>query len=115
MDFIDQLKASALVTRAFLMSAVLSSSVLASTRAHAQRRRPSGRVAMIRGELSYASEAIPPELIVCAEDLKTGNVMCRRTNDKDRDYDLTYELTVPPGSYFIYATLPYDAEDNLGR
>jgi hypothetical protein len=64
-----------------------------------QRRRPAGRAATIRGELSYPSEGIPPEMVVCAESLKTGNVICKGTDDRDRQYDLRYELTVPPGSY----------------
>ncbi len=80
--------------------------------ANAQRRRPSKQAAIIRGELSYPSEGIPPEMVVCAENLKTATVLCKGTDDRNRQSDLRYELEVPPGSYFIFATLPYDAEDN---
>jgi hypothetical protein len=87
---------------------------LLSGQVQLQRRNPTGRIAVIKGELSYPSEGIPPELVVCAEDLRTASVTCQRTNDRDRRYDLTFELRVPPGSYFIFTTLPYDAEDNKG-
>ena len=80
--------------------------------AQSQRRRTAERPATIRGVLSYPSEGLPPEMVVCAENLKTANVLCKGTDDRDRQYDTKYELVIPPGSYFIFATLPYDAEDN---
>jgi hypothetical protein len=98
----------------FIFTYVLMASCLLTMSASAaqpQRRRPAGRAATIRGELSYPSEGIPPEMVVCAESLKTGNVICKGTDDRDRQYDLRYELKVPPGSYFIYATLPADSAD----
>jgi len=103
------LKRSNLFTSLLLLIVCLC----ALNEAHAQRKKPSKRTAIIKGELSYPGEGIPPELVICAENLKTANVLCRGTYARNRQYDLRYELEVPPGSYFIFATLPYDSEESM--
>lgn len=54
----------------------------------------------IVGPVSYPSEGIPAEMQVCAETLQFQKVVCVPTENA------SYKLTVPPGTYFVYAHLP---------
>jgi hypothetical protein len=71
------------------------------------------QTAILKGELSYPSEGIPPEMIVCAENLKTGDTHCTNKQIESRAYatGFGYELDVPSGSYFVFTTFPHDSEE----
>jgi hypothetical protein len=66
---------------------------------NAAREQPS---ATITGELSYPSDYIPPDMVVCAEDIATGNPSCdsRTYEEAGRRF---YRLSVPAGRYRVYA------------
>lgn len=62
-------------------------------------------VGIVRGSLSYPSARIPSQK-VCAEDgLKTVEFCTQTADGAD-----AYALTVPEGSYYVYATGPDDKE-----
>ncbi|MEX0895332.1 MAG: hypothetical protein WDZ94_00135 [Patescibacteria group bacterium] len=63
----------------------------------------------ITGSLSFPSEVIPP-MIICAETLESDDEFCTEdTIENDRfEYELGYEITVPVGQYYVYASLPND-------
>jgi hypothetical protein len=65
-------------------------------------RIPEPRPATITGELSYPSDYIPEDMRVCAEDvaLRKRNCDARFTTRNGRRL---YTLTMPPGSYLVYA------------
>ncbi len=62
----------------------------------------------IEGSLSYPSEFIPPDMVVCAENLATRQRHCTNHHLKGKKYRYGegYRLRVPPGDYHIYAYLP---------
>jgi len=59
-------------------------------------------LSVISGSLSYPSDYIPNDMEVCAKNVETGKTHCDAEitvgNDTRR-----YALTVPPGSYHVYA------------
>jgi hypothetical protein len=63
---------------------------------------------VIEGSLGYPASGIPPDLYVCAINVSTDQEFCthERLTDPRFLYDVGYELTVPAGSYQVYATLP---------
>lgn len=66
-----------------------------------------GSMGIIRGSLSFPSEGIPSALMVCAEEVKTGQrhcLPCTKTGSGDICAP-AYELSVPAGEYFVYAEL----------
>lgn len=64
----------------------------------------------IEGMLIYPSEGIPPELFVCAESIEFGETYCtdqRAMLPAGGQASIEgYRLPLPPGRYFVYATLP---------
>lgn len=62
----------------------------------------------IEGSLSYPSEGIPTNMMVCAETLQAVKVLCTSTQLKDPkfQYGVGYNLEVTPGSYYVYAQVP---------
>jgi hypothetical protein len=97
----------------FLVILAIYTLCLRSNIAQTERRRPMKHTAILKGELSYPSEGIPPEMIVCAENLKTGDTYCTSKQIESRTYatGFGYELEVPAGSYFVFATFPHDSEE----
>jgi len=71
---------------------------------------PVSSTATISGSLSFPSETIPP-MSVCAENLETSEEICtsERIEDERFTFRVGYKLTVPPGSYHVYASIPNDS------
>ncbi len=71
---------------------------------------------VIEGSLSYPSDFIPPDLIICAENLATHKLYCthKHLKAKKYQYQVGYKLTVPPGAYHVYAYLPDPAKYGAG-
>lgn len=64
---------------------------------------------MIEGSMSYPSEGIPEEIIVCAENKTKPEVICtnQRISDKKYQYGTGYKLEVPAGeTYYVYEKAP---------
>ncbi len=61
----------------------------------------------IEGSLSYPSEVIPENMVVCAQNIVSNETAC--TKDKVQDdkftYGLGYSLSVKEGKYQVYAYL----------
>jgi len=66
---------------------------------------PSG---VIEGSLSYPSEFIPDDMVICAENVATKKIYCTNNHLKAKKYQykVGYKLTVPPGDYHVFAQLP---------
>lgn len=62
----------------------------------------------IEGSLSFPSEGIPENMMVCAETLEGDIKECTNSHIKDAKYEYGegYRLNVPPGTYFVYALVP---------
>jgi hypothetical protein len=71
---------------------------------------------VIEGSLSYPSEFIPPDMTICAENLATKKISCtnRHLKAKKYQYQVGYQLAVPPGDYHVYAYLPDPARYGAG-
>jgi hypothetical protein len=63
---------------------------------------------VIEGLLSYPSEFIPDDMVICAENLATKQIYSthKHVKAKKYQYKVGYKLTVPPGDYHVYAQLP---------
>lgn len=64
------------------------------------------RAATITGALSYPTDTGLPRMIVCAEAVNSKSIHCtdkRVLNRRTRK--VSYKLTVPAGSYYVFATL----------
>ncbi|HEY0083460.1 MAG TPA: hypothetical protein VGB61_11755 [Pyrinomonadaceae bacterium] len=64
------------------------------------------RMATITGALSYPTDAGLPNMIVCAEPVNSKSIHC--TNKRvvnRRSGKATYKLTVPAGTYHVFATV----------
>jgi hypothetical protein len=70
--------------------------------------KPSNVKGTIEGSLSYPSEGIPQNMIVCAENESLKDPICtsQKINDSKYTYGTGYKLQVPEGKYFVYAKLP---------
>jgi hypothetical protein len=64
------------------------------------------RPGVITGSLSYPSDAGLPRMIVCAESATSKSIHCtdKRVVNRRRG-KVSYKLTVPAGSYYVFATL----------
>jgi hypothetical protein len=69
------------------------------------------RMGVITGALSYPSDFDFPKMIVCAETVDSKSIHCtdKRVLNRRRG-KLTYKLTVPAGSYYVFATIVNGAE-----
>jgi hypothetical protein len=67
----------------------------------------------IEGSLSYPSERLPENMLVCAESVEMKQTTCTDVKMKDNKYTygVGYKLDVPVGKYFVYAKLP-ENDDN---
>lgn len=61
----------------------------------------------IEGSLSYPSEGIPADMIVCADNIVTQQVYCteEQISDSKYVYGKGYSLSLSEGNYHVYATL----------
>jgi len=68
----------------------------------------SNKKGTIEGSLSYPSESLPSDMMVCAENEILENPICtsEKINDTKYTYRVGYKLLVPEGTYFVYAKLP---------
>jgi hypothetical protein len=66
------------------------------------------QVGVIEGALSYPSDFIPPDMVICAENLATKQIYSthRHLKSGKYQYKVGYRLEVPPGDYQVYAQLP---------
>lgn len=57
------------------------------------------------GSLSYPSEGIPAEMMVCADNIELAETFCTysRINNSKYMYGVGYKLPVKPGTYNVYA------------
>lgn len=64
--------------------------------------------AYIEGSVGYPSDYIPDSLEVCAENIRTFEEYCTSTFISDTTYStgFGYILTVPAGTYYVYAVNP---------
>lgn len=60
------------------------------------------KMAVISGALSYPSEYIPDDMKVCAQEVGSRKTFCN-SKATGGTTDRRYELTVPAGSYHVYA------------
>jgi hypothetical protein len=64
------------------------------------------RPGVITGSLSYPSDAGLPRMIVCAEAVASKSIHCTDKRVVNRKQGkVSYKLTVPAGSYYVFATL----------
>ena len=64
------------------------------------------QMGVITGSLSYPSDFDFPKMIVCAEAATSRRIHCtdRRIVNRRRN-KVSYKLTVPAGSYYVFATI----------
>jgi hypothetical protein len=64
------------------------------------------QMGVITGALSYPSDFDFPRMIVCAEAVNSKHIHCtdKRVLNRRRN-KMTYKLTVPAGSYYVFATI----------
>ena len=62
----------------------------------------------IEGSLSFPSEQIPADMLVCAETLEESLVACTEKHIKDSKYTYRegFQLEVPIGEYYVCAMVP---------
>lgn len=69
------------------------------------------RTGTITGALSYPTDAGLPKMIVCAEAVDSRTIHCTdRRIPQRRSGRMTYKLTIPAGTYHVFATLVNGAE-----
>ena len=67
---------------------------------------PAQGTGSIAGALSYPSDFDFPRMLVCAEAVNSKSIHCTDKRIRNRRSNkLTYKLTVPAGSYFVFATI----------
>lgn len=79
---------------------------LEKTKYSSQKETETGE-GFIQGGLSYPSDYIPPDMKVCAKNLKTLKSYCTDKHIYDKNkykYGVGYKLKVPVGSYYVSAT-----------
>lgn len=66
------------------------------------------KLGIIEGSLGYPSEGIPSDMKVCAENIATKRTYCTEEHRKDTKYTYGegYQIEIPSGDYYVYATLP---------
>ena len=68
----------------------------------------------IEGSMAYPADGIPSVMVACAENVETqATVICSEKRD-DWEEGVHYSLKVPPGRYFVYATL-VAGDDSVGE
>lgn len=67
----------------------------------------------IQGKLVYPSEYIPPAMIVCVQQINTGDeTFCSDSKNKGYSFKLDhakakYSVTLPVGEYFVFSAFPF--------
>jgi hypothetical protein len=67
----------------------------------------------IEGSMAYPSDGIPGVMVACAENAETRPPICSQPR-KDWEEGVRYSLRVPPGRYYVYATL-LPGDDSMGE
>lgn len=93
-----------------MLTASLASVVLINSKASAQQ------TATITGALSYPSDFDFPRMIVCAEAVNSKSIHCtdKRILNRRRG-KFSYKLSVPAGSYYVFATVVNSEEPEAFR
>ena len=65
---------------------------------------------VVEGSMSFPSEGIPDQVLVCAENIQTRKEFCtdKRINDPKYTYRVGFKLEVPTGKYLVYEKMPPD-------
>lgn len=66
----------------------------------------------IEGSMAYPSDGIPGVMVACAENAQTRETVCSEKR-KDWEEGVRYSLRLPPGRYYVYATL-LPGDDSVG-
>jgi hypothetical protein len=66
----------------------------------------------IQGSLSFPSEVIPSNMLICAEEVSSGEEVCTANHiaGEQFTYSVGYSIAVRPGTYEVYAYLPEEPE-----
>ncbi|HKQ52381.1 MAG TPA: hypothetical protein VJT74_08440 [Pyrinomonadaceae bacterium] len=75
--------------------------------------QPSPAAGFIEGSMAYPSDGIPGVMVACAENAETRVTVCSEKR-KDWEEGVRYSLRVPPGRYYVYATL-LPGDDSVGE
>ena len=77
-----------------------------------QKETESNDFGFIRGPLSYPSEIVPEDMVVCAKNLETELEYCSDDHISDEGFlnGVGFELEVPVGNYYVFAFLPENPE-----
>jgi len=67
----------------------------------------------IEGSMAYPSDGIPGVMVACAENAETRAPICSQRR-KDWEEGVRYSLRLPPGRYYVYATL-LPGDDSVGE
>lgn len=77
---------------------------------------PTATMGRIEGRLAYPSDFIPSDLNACAENIDTKATVCTSKKIKLPNKGGTgYQLSVPAGTYYVFAILPLDSKDNYNK
>ncbi len=63
----------------------------------------------IKGDMTYPSDAIPDNMVACAENVETTETTCTKKRS-GWQAGVNYSLRVPPGRYYVYAVLLEDVK-----
>lgn len=58
----------------------------------------------IKGDMTYPSDAIPDDMVVCAENIDTTEVTCTKQRSGWQS-SVSYSLKVSPGRYYVFGVL----------
>ena len=77
---------------------------------------PAKEVGTIMGSLGYPSDFIPPDMVICAQNLATQKKYCTNQHLKSKKFThgVGYRLEVPVGKYVVYAYLPHPEKYGAG-
>lgn len=76
---------------------------------------PTAAMGRIEGELSYPSDFIPSDLNVCAENIDTKAMVCTSKQIKLSKRVKGYQLSVPAGTYYVFAIFPPGSKDDYNK
>jgi hypothetical protein len=67
-----------------------------------------GDAGIIEGSLSYPSEYIPTNMVICAQNQSTQDLYCTTKHLQNNKYlyKVGYKIQVPTGQYIVYSQIP---------
>ena len=76
------------------------------------------KTGVIEGSLSYPSDVIPENMVVCAEDIFTKKQLCTNYHIKSSKYkyNIGYKIDAPVGDYYVFAkdiSSTHDLKDHV--